>query len=246
MVRKNIKIIVEFDGTNYAGWQRQKNAVAIQQKIEHAIKEITKEEIEVTGASRTDAGVHAKGFVGNFFTESSIPPEKFKYAINTKLPDDIVILHSEEASQDFHARYSSKGKKYVYTVLNRKDRAAIHRNYIYNFQGELDLNLMIEASKYFLGTHEFDSFRKKGSSVKTTRRTIYCLDILKNNEEIKFIISGDGFLYNMVRIIVGTLLEVGINKIRSQDIKDIILAKDRTKAGKAVPASGLCLEEVFY
>lgn len=243
---KNIKIIVEFDGTNYAGWQRQKNAITIQQKIEDAIKEITKEEIEVIGSSRTDAGVHAKGFVANFFTESNIPPEKFKYAINAKLPKDIVILHSEEVSQDFHARYSSKGKMYIYTVLNRKDRAAINRNYIYNFQGELDLDSMIEASKYFLGTHEFDSFRKKGSSVKTTRRTIYCLDILKNNEEIKCIISGDGFLYNMVRIIVGTLLEVGINKIKPQDIKDIILAKDRTKAGKSVPASGLCLEEVFY
>ncbi|MCY6371525.1 tRNA pseudouridine(38-40) synthase TruA [Clostridium ganghwense] len=245
-MRRNIKIIIEYDGANYAGWQRQKNAVTIQQKIEEAIKEITKEDIQVTGSSRTDAGVHAKGFVGNFFTKSSIPAEKFKYAINTKLPQDIVILRSEEVLEEFHARYSSKGKKYVYTVLNRKERAAISRNYVYSFHKELNLNLMLEGSKYFLGTHEFDSFRKKGSSVKTTIRTIYELDIIKNEDQIQFIVSGDGFLYNMVRIIVGTLLDVGICKINPNDINEIILAKDRSKAGKAVPANGLCLEEVFY
>lgn len=245
-MRKNIKIIVEYDGTNYAGWQIQPNAITIQEKIQDAIKSLVKEDIQVIGCSRTDAGVHAKGFVGNFFTESSIPAEKFKYAINDKLPFDIVVLHSEEVDDAFHARYNSKGKKYVYTVLNRQERAAINRTYVYSYKRRLDLNLMREGCKYFLGTHEFDSFRKKGSSVKSTTRTIYFLDVIKCDDEFKFIVCGNGFLYNMVRIIVGTLLDVGIGKIKPEYIKEILLAKDRTKAGVSVPAQGLCLQEVYY
>ncbi|WMJ80373.1 tRNA pseudouridine(38-40) synthase TruA [Clostridium sp. MB40-C1] len=245
-MKKNIKLLIEYDGTNYAGWQKQKNAVTIQQVLEEAIKKITKENIEVIGCSRTDAGVHARGFIANFFTESSIPGDKFKYAINSKLPDDIVILLSEEVESDFHSRYSSEGKKYIYTVLNREEKVVIGRNYLYNFSPKLDLKLMIEGSKYFLGTHEFDSFRKKGSSVKTTRRTIYSLEIIKIEDTIKFIISGDGFLYNMVRIMVGTLLDVGTGKIKPDHVKDIILAKSRAETKRSVPAKGLCLEEVFF
>lgn len=245
-MRKNIKLIVEYDGTNYAGWQIQPNAITIQQKMQDAIRLLVKEDIQLIGCSRTDAGVHAKGFVGNFFTESNIPAEKFKYAINDKLPCDIVVLHSEKVDNTFHARYNSKGKKYVYTILNREERVAINRNYVYSYKRNLDLNLMIEGCKYFLGTHEFDSFRKKGSSVKSTTRTIYSLNIVKEGNEFKFIICGNGFLYNMVRIIVGTLLDVGIGKIKPEDIKEILSAKDRTKAGISVPAKGLCLQEVYY
>ncbi|MCY6483464.1 tRNA pseudouridine(38-40) synthase TruA [Clostridium aestuarii] len=243
---KNIKIVIEYDGTNYAGWQIQKNAVTIQEKVEECIKKITGENITVTGCSRTDSGVHAKGFVGNFFTESSIPSVKFKDALNAKLPEDIVILDSQEVSHEFHSRYNSVGKEYVYTVLNKKERPVLNRRYVYHFYRQLNIDLMKQASKYFLGTHEFDSFRKKGSSVKTTKRTIYKLDIIKDQEYIKFIISGNGFLYNMVRIMVGTLLEVGIGKRNPEDIQKIILAKDRTKSGKPVPAIGLCLVDVFY
>lgn len=245
-MKRNIKLLIEYDGTNYAGWQRQKNAVTIQQVLEKTIKKITKEDIEVIGCSRTDAGVHAKGFVANFFTDSTIPGNRFKYAINSKLPDDIVIISSEETNFEFHSRYNSTGKTYSYTVINKEERLAIGRNYALGFNRNLDIALMKEASKYFLGTHEFDSFRKKGSSVKTTRRTIYSLDIKQVDGKIVFTVCGDGFLYNMVRIMVGTLLNVGVGKIEPEYIKYILLAKDRTKAGKAVPANGLCLEQVLF
>ncbi|MGY0373493.1 tRNA pseudouridine(38-40) synthase TruA [Clostridium sp. JNZ J1-5] len=245
-MKKNIKITIEYDGTNYAGWQKQKNAITIQQKVEEAIAEVTGNHIEVIGCSRTDAGVHAKGFVGNFITDSTIPPEKFKYAINNKLPDDIVILKSEEVPLSFHSRYCSKGKTYVYTILNRNERPVINKNYVYQVSNLLDLDLMTEGSKHFLGKHYFDSFRKSGSSVKSTERTIYSIDIKKEGEYITIKVTGDGFLYNMVRIMVGTLIEVGIGKIPPTDISNIIIAKDRARAGKSVPPQGLCLHKVFY
>lgn len=245
-MKKNIKITIEYDGTNYAGWQRQNNAITIQQKVEEAIAKITGNHIEVIGCSRTDAGVHAKGFVGNFITDSTIPPEKFKYAINNKLPGDIVILKSEEVPLDFHSRYCSKGKTYTYTILNRNERPAINRNYLYQVSNLLNLDLMIEGSKYFLGKHHFDSFRKLGSSVKSTERTIHSINIKKEGEYIVVEITGDGFLYNMVRIMVGTLIKVGTGKISPADISNIIIAKDRSMAGKAVPAQGLCLRKVLY
>ena len=245
-MKKNIKLTIEYDGKNYSGWQRQNNAMTIQQKVEEVISEITREDIEIIGCSRTDSGVHATGFVGNFITESKIPPEKFKLAINQKLPIDIVILKSEEVPLDFHSRYHSKGKTYVYTILNRKEAPAINRDYVYHFNKDLDIHPMVEASKYFIGTHEFDSFRNTGSSVQSTERTIYSLNVDKDEQYIKIRVTGDGFLYNMVRIMVGTLLEVGIGKISPEAIKDILLAKDRNRAGRSVPPQGLCLEQVYY
>lgn len=245
-MKKNIKLIIEYDGKNYSGWQRQKNVMTIQQKLEDVISEITRENIEVIGCSRTDAGVHAKAFVGNFITESTIPSEKFKLAINQKLPKDIVILNSEKVDLEFHSRFHSKGKTYLYNILNRQERPVINRDYAYHFNKVLDIDSMIEGSKYFLGTHEFDSFKSTGSSVQSTERTIYNLDIYKDEQNIKIQVTGDGFLYNMVRIIVGTLLDIGIGKISPEAIKDIIIAKDRTKAGRVVPAHGLYLQQVYY
>lgn len=245
-MKKNIKLIIEYDGKNYAGWQKQNNVMTVQQKIEDVISEITKEDIEIIGCSRTDSGVHAKGFVGNFITESKIPSEKFKLAINQKLPKDIVILNSEEVPLEFHSRFHSKGKTYVYTILNRKEAPAINRDYVYHFSKDLDIRLMSEASKHLIGTHEFDSFRNAGSSVQSTKRTIYSLEIYKDEQYIKIQVTGDGFLYNMVRIIVGTLLEVGIGKISPDAVKDILLAKDRNRAGRSVPPQGLCLQQVYY
>ncbi len=245
-MKRNIKLTIEYDGKNYSGWQRQKDVMTIQQKIEDVISEITRENIEVIGCSRTDSGVHAKAFVCNFITESTIPSEKFKLAINQKLPKDIVILNSEKVDLEFHSRYHSKGKTYLYNILNRQERPVINRDYVYHFNKNLDIDLMIEASKYFLGTHEFDSFKNIGSSVQTTERTIYNLNIYKDEQNIKIQVTGDGFLYNMVRIMVGTLLDVGMGKIPPNAIKHIIAAKDRTKAGRAVPAQGLYLQQVYY
>lgn len=243
---KNIKLTIEYDGSNYFGWQKQNNKETIQERIENAILMVTGEKSILTGSSRTDTGVHAKGMVANFKTNSTIPSDKIKFALNNKLPDDIVILKSEEVNDDFHARYNSKGKTYCYTIINRKDRLALRRNYSYQFKWNLDIDKMKNACKYFLGEHDFSAFMSSGSSVKTTVRTINKLYIENSNDEIKIFISANGFLYNMVRIIVGTLVMVGIGKISDEDVIDIIKSKDRSKAGPCVPANGLTLEKVYY
>jgi tRNA pseudouridine38-40 synthase len=242
----NIKLTLEYDGTNYAGWQKQLNAVAVQQIIEAAIYKVTSEKVEVIGASRTDTGVHAKAYVLNFFTESTIPPERFKAALNCKLPEDIVILKSEEVSIEFHARYSSTGKRYCYSILNGLDKPAIGRNYVGYHKAPLDVEAMQEACKLFIGKKDFSAFRNLGSSVKSTTRTIKESYIVQEGNIIKYYVSADGFLYNMVRIIVGTLLQVGNGKLMLEEIPLIIASKDRKMAGKSAPASGLCLEEVYY
>lgn len=243
---RNIKLILEYDGTNYLGWQKQKIGTTIQGTLEAAIADLTNEEVEVTGSSRTDAGVHARGFVANFKTNSRIPADKFREAINHKLPDDIVILKSEEVEIEFHARYDAKGKTYSYSILNREVPSAINRNYLYHLKKKLDVEAMKEACKYFIGTYDFAAFKTSGSSVKTTVRTITELYIEEEDNIIKIYVTGDGFLYNMVRIIVGTLIMVGSNKINSNEIKNIIDSKQREKAGICVPATGLVLEKVYY
>lgn len=243
---KNIKLTIEYEGTNYAGWQRQKNATTIQQKLEDAIEKLTGRQVEVIGSSRTDAGVHARGFTANFFTDSTIPASSFREAINSKLPYDIVILNSEEADIDFHARYSCVGKQYSYTILNRVQPIALGRNYVYHYKRTLDFEAMNKSCSYFIGKHDFAAFRSTGSSVKTSTRTVHRAWLEKQGEKITFYVEADGFLYNMVRIMIGTLIDVGINKIFPEDIADIIEAKDRNRAGNTAPASGLCLEVVYY
>lgn len=243
---RNIKLTIEYDGTNYAGWQKQKNALSIQEVIESALYKLTGEMTEVIGSSRTDAGVHAKGFVGNFHTVSSIPGEKFKNAVNSMLPSDIVIIKSEDASSEFHARFDSTGKRYKYYILNRNEPSAIYRNFVYHHRPTLDVELMKSACPYFIGAHDFAAFRSLGSSVKTTVRTISKLEVYKDGDIIIIDIAGNGFLYNMVRIIAGTLINVGRGKLSPLEISAIIESKDRTRAGSVLPARGLCLEEVYY
>ena len=243
---RNIKLIIEYDGSNYGGWQKQNNNKTIQEEIEKAIYELTSEEVELFGSSRTDAGVHAKGMVANFNTNSKIPSNRFREAINTKLPDDIAIIKSEEVSEEFHSRYCSKGKTYSYTIKNRYEKACIGRNYFYQVKDELNIDDMNEACKYFIGKHDFKAFRTTGSSVKTSVRTISELYLETIGDTIKVYVTADGFLYNMVRIIVGTLVEVGRGKIKADSIKYIIELGDRTKAGPCVPPNGLVLEEVYY
>lgn len=243
---RNIKLTIEYDGTSYGGWQKQKNNRTIQQCIEEAIKLLTGEEVELIGSSRTDAGVHAKGMVANFITNSKIPSDKFREAINTKLPDDIGIIKSEEVDKNFHSRYDSKGKTYCYTLVNRYEKVCLGRSYVYQVRDELNYNLMKDAAKYFLGKHDFKAFKTNGSSVKTSVRIISGLELELKGDVLKIFISADGFLYNMVRIIVGTLIEVGKGKIKPEDIESIIRNGDRSKAGPCVPPNGLVLEKVFY
>lgn len=243
---RNIKLTIEYDGTRYYGWQRQPIGNTIQQEVEKAISKVIKEYVEVIGSSRTDSGVHAKGYVANFKTNVKMPAEKFRDAINCKLPRDIVIIKSEEVDLDFHARYSSKGKTYCYTILNREYPCAIDKDYVYYYRWKLNVEEMKKECKYFLGTHDFKAFQTPGGSVKTSIRTISDLHIETNVDKIKIYISADGFLYNMVRIIVGTLILVGSNKIKEDFVKNIIESGVRQNAGKCAPANGLCLEKVFY
>lgn len=243
---KNIKLVIEYDGSNYSGWQRQKNGTSIEEIVETAIKRIINEEIKIIGSSRTDAGVHARGQVANFVTRSKIPVEKFPSAINSQLPKDIVILDAAEVSSEFHSRYSSKGKRYSYTILNRRIPPAIMKNYVSHCPYILDFNNMLEAAGYFIGTYDFSAFKSTGSSVKTSVRTIRHLELTKEGDIIKMYIEADGFLYNMVRIIAGTLIDVGREKIPAKKIPEVLLNKDRKLAGQTAPAAGLCLEKVYY
>ncbi|WP_368489067.1 tRNA pseudouridine(38-40) synthase TruA [Clostridium sp. BJN0013] len=243
---KNIKLVIEYDGTNYSGWQRQHNAITIQQRLEEAVEKATGEFSQVIGSSRTDAGVHAKEFVCNFFTTSKIPTSNIKMVLNTLLPEDIAVLESREVDSSFHSRFFTTGKEYSYTIVTGDRPPVIGRQYVYYFRRKLDMEKIRNSCKYFIGTHDFSAFKKKGSSAKSSVRTIKKLTVLKEKNIIKFNIVGDGFLYNMVRIIVGTLLEVGLGRFSVEYVKDILESKDRSKAGKPVPARGLCLEKVFY
>lgn len=243
---RNIKLTIEYDGTRYYGWQRQPIGNTIQQELEKAISKVIKKYVEVIGSSRTDSGVHAKGYVANFKTNVKMPAEKFRDAINCKLPRDIVIIKSEEVDLDFHARYSSKGKTYCYTILNREYPCAINKDYVYYYRWKLNVEEMKKACKYFLGTHDFKAFQTPGGSVKTSIRTISDLHIETNVDKIKIYISADGFLYNMVRIITGTLVDVGRGRITPDSLEDIILSQDRGKAGHTAPPYGLYLAEVYY
>ena len=215
---KNIKLTIEFDGSNFCGWQKQPKGRTVQETIEKAIFKATNEQIEINGSSRTDSGVHAKSMVANFFTNSTIPSEKFREAINVRLPEDVSIIKSEEVAENFHARYSSKGKTYSYTIINRYERLSLGHQYLYHYRYPLDFNKMEEACKYFVGTHDFRAFMSPGSSIKTTIRTIYELYLKRDGDKIQIFITWNGFLYNMVRIIVGTLLKVGNGKITPEEI----------------------------
>ena len=244
---KRIKLTVAYDGTNYHGWQVQPNAVTIEGKLNEAISELTKESIQVIGASRTDAGVHALGNVAVFDTESRIPGEKFSYALNQRLPNDIVIQQSQEVDKDFHPRYCTCEKTYEYVILNRKFPLPEYRNTAFFYYGDLDIKAMQEATKAFLGEHDFAGFCSAGAQVKTTVRTIYELTVeKKDNDMICIRVRGNGFLYNMVRIIAGTLLEVGKGNIEAKSLENRIAAADRSQAGPTAPARGLKLIRIQY
>lgn len=244
---KNIKLTIQYDGTNYHGWQTQENAVTVQETLEKAIgKLLGCPPPRVTGCGRTDTGVHAKKYVCNFFADTSIPCEKLPLAINTRLPDDIICLSAEIVCDDFDSRYMAKKKTYSYYIKNSQFPDAFSKNYTWHFKYKLDIDKMKEAAKAFLGTHDFIGFAAAGFTVKTTVRTIYSLDIEKNDDIIGIHITGNGFLYNMVRIIAGTLAFVGTGKIDAEDMAEIIASGERKRAGITAPPEGLFLSEVYY
>lgn len=242
-------MLLAYDGTNYAGWQVQEGqgrVKTIQGTVEKALALITGERIRVTGAGRTDAGVHARGQVIHFDTDSRIPVPSFPAALNSVLPPDIRFYGAEEVSPDFHAQYQAREKTYRYTIDCGPVPDVFLRNYACHISYQLDLPAMQEAAKLLLGTHDFRSFCASGSSVKNFVRTVKALEICQSDFLIYVNITADGFLYNMVRIIVGTLLEIGRGKLPSGYMAELISAQDRTLAGPTAPAKGLCLEQVVY
>ncbi len=248
MRMRRIMLIVSYDGTNYHGWQVQPSAVTIEGMLNKAICSLTGEAIQVIGASRTDAGVHALGNVAVFDTESRIPAERFSYALNQRLPEDIVIQKSLWVLDTFHPRYCDCKKTYEYTIVNRDFPLPEYRNTAYYCYGKLDLKRMQKAAEVFLGEHDFAAFCSAGAQVRSTVRTIYSLEIVKDDMEGKICVrvQGNGFLYNMVRILVGTLLEVGKGAIPLEDVEHIITSRDRTQAGPTAPAKGLRLLRIEY
>ena len=243
---RNIKLVIEYDGKDFNGWQKQPNKLNIQGEIENVIANITKEEVELTASGRTDAGVHALGQVANFKTNSQIPIEKFPIAINSQIKNSIRIKSAEEVDERFHSRFNCKRKTYRYVIDNSKYGSAIYRNLSYHVSTKLNVDEMKKAIKYFEGEHDFKAFKSSGTSSKSSVRTIYKAIIKEKDENIIIELTGNGFLYNMVRIIVGTLVEVGLGKIDSKEIPDIIESKDRQRAGKTLPPQGLFLLEVEY
>ena len=243
---RNIKLTIEYDGKKFNGWQKQPDKPNIQGEIENAIKEITGEEVELYASGRTDAGVHSLGQIANFKTESKIEISKLPVAINSKLKKSIVIKKAEEVEENFHSRYNAKGKKYKYIINNSLTGSAIYRDLEYHMPVKLDTEKMKEAIKYFEGEHDFKAFRSSGTSNKNSVRTIHKAEIKEEGDRIIIELTGNGFLYNMVRIIAGTIVDVGLGKIEPKTIPEIISSKDRTKAGKTLPAHGLYLVEVYY
>ena len=244
---RNIKLIIEYDGKDFNGWQKQPNKLNIQGEIEKAIERITGEKVDLMASGRTDAGVHAIGQVANFKTNSNIPIGKIPIALNTNLKKSIIIKSAEEVEERFHSRLNCKRKTYRYIINNSKYGTAIYRNLETHIPMKLNIQKMQEAVKYFEGEHDFKAFKASGTSSKSSVRTIYKAEVIqKENEKIYIELTGSGFLYNIVRIISEILVDVELGKIEPEEIKNIIKSQKRENAGKTLPPQGLYLVKVEY
>lgn len=241
-----IKLTVTYDGTEYCGWQKQPNGLTIQEVLQNAIFSVTGERTEVTGSGRTDAGVHAEGQTAHFDTEKNIPPENFAFALNAYLPCDIKVVKSERASDDFDARKSVKKKIYRYVFYKSNVELPLKERYAVRINADVDAEKMRDVAAVFVGKHDFKAFCASGSGAKTTVRTVYGIDVTESDGEIKIYVTGNGFLYNMVRILSGTLLAAGEGKIRKSDAERMLAEGDRALCGKTCPSKGLCLVSVDY
>lgn len=244
---KRVKIIVAYDGTNYCGWQIQPNGITIEEVLNKKLSKLTGEDIHIIGASRTDSGVHALGNVAVFDTESSIPPERVAYALNQKLPEDIVIVKSEEVPAGWHPRYQNKvTKTYEYHIYNAPVPNPLKRNYSTFVSFPMDVEKMRKGASHLVGEHDFISFCNVRTNVEDTVRTVHKIQIDQNGPDITIRITGNGFLYNMVRIIAGTLIRVGRGFYTPDRVKEILDAKERTEAGVTAPPGGLVLIGIDY
>lgn len=239
--KKRVRLTVAYDGTNYHGWQIQKNGITIESELNRCLTDLLKEEIEVIGASRTDAGVHALGNIAVFDTCNRMPAEKISYALNQRLPEDIRIQKSEEVALDWHPRHCESRKTYEYRIYRGTFPMPVKRLYSFFTYHKLDVAKMQKAAKYLVGEHDFKSFCQVNAQVESTVRTIYLLEVEEQGDDLVIRVCGNGFLYNMVRIIAGTLMEVGQGKRQPQDMASILEAKERSAAGPTAPAHGLLL-----
>lgn len=246
---KNIAMRLTYDGTHYHGWQRQKNGLAVQQVVEDALSELLGRPVQVTGCSRTDAGVHALDYVLNFYADTEIPMERLPYALNYRLPNDVCALSAWLVDADFHARFSAAGKRYVYKIWNGRFRSPFEQRYSWYLPYRLDKEAMIQAAPCFEGTRDFAGFMAAGGDQKTTVRTVRLCRAAVDAERPELItvtVEADAFLYNMVRIIAGTLADIGRGKISAAELPAIIESCDRTRGGVTAPPEGLFLKKVYY
>ena len=243
---KNIKLTLQYDGSCFHGWQVQPNAPSVEETLKAAIDRILHEKVSLQSCSRTDAGVHALMFCCNFKTDADVDPYKFKRSLNGVLPPAVAVTGCDEALLSFHARYDCKGKRYLYQIWNAPQRNPFLLQRALHVPGKLDDALLDREAKAFVGTHDFAAFCAAGSSVKTTVRTVFDCGVRRKGELVTFSVSGDGFLYNMVRIMVGTLLEINAGKLPPGCIPQILVSRDRSRAGMTAKAGGLFLEKVFY
>lgn len=243
---RNLKLIVAYEGTRYAGFQRQANALTIQAVLEEAVFKLTGDQIKINGAGRTDAGVHARGQVVNFHCRTKLPNAQIQKAINHFLPEDILVMAVTDAPPEFHARFWAKSKTYSYRIYHSELRPVFDRQLVYHYQFSLNIELMAEAAQWLVGTKDFRGFQASGSSVKNTMKTMHFCKVEKNNDEIQITMNANGFLYHMARNIIGTLILVGNERMTVDQFQRIINIGERSLAGPTAPAAGLCLEEVFY
>lgn len=243
---KRLLITIRYDGTDYHGWQVQPNGVTVQEKVQDAVEKVFGSRLDVTGCSRTDSGVHANMFCFHMDTELEIPCERVPLALNVALPDDIAAIACREVGDDFHARYCANGKRYVYRLYDGQIRDPFINRYSVQYKGALDVERMNSAAQFFVGKHDFSAFCASGSQVEDRVRTVYEMKVERRDNEVLVTVSADGFLYNMVRIMVGTLLEVSEGKLQPEGIKAALDSGKRELAGRTAAAKGLCLDRVFY
>lgn len=242
---RQIKLTIEYDGTAYVGWQRQPNGLSIQTVMEEAIGQRTGEKVSLRSSGRTDAGVHARGMIASFMTERKLPLSAFCEGLNCFLPPDIAVLAAEEAALDFNPRFDAKGKHYCYSIYQSSCRQPLLRNYAWHLREELDVESMRQATDYFVGEHDFAAYRTAGCAAKTTFRRIDAVSIAMEGQLLKIDVTGSGFLRNMVRMMVGTLVEVGRHRLPPKRVRDSLYDVS-LRIGPTAPATGLCLIEVFY
>ena len=243
---RNLLIEISYDGSRYHGWQVQKNALTVQEVFQNAVEKLFGERLDVKGCSRTDSGVHANSYFVSFKTDKNIENERVITALNTYLPKDIAALSCKEAGADFHARYSVDSKEYIYKLYNGKIRDPFLNNYAYHYRYPIDAEYLNRESKAFIGTYDFSGFCSSRSDVEDTVRTVRNFEVYRDGDTVYFKVEADGFLYNMVRIMVGTLLFVNEGKIKEGELKSVIESKERKRAGKTAPPQGLYLNKVNY